>query len=98
MTALRFRKKPVEIEAMRFADGNNDQVLDWIDSHAPEAHAYVSVGQGLVIQTFEGDMLASDGDWIIREPFPTDDRRFYPVKPEIFDATYEPITDPPRTP
>lgn len=35
-------------------------------------------------------MLAEPGDWIIREPFPTDDRRFYPCKPEQFAATYEP--------
>ena len=44
---------------------------------------------GLAIQTLEGEMVAIPGDWIIREPYATDDRKFYPCKPDIFEATYE---------
>jgi hypothetical protein len=36
-------------------------------------------------------MRAEPGDYVIREPFPTDDRRFYPCKPDIFEATYEAV-------
>jgi hypothetical protein len=39
-------------------------------------------------------MHARFGDWIIKEPFPTRDRQFYPCKPDIFDATYEKVTQP----
>lgn len=43
----------------------------------------------IAIVTRDGVMYASPGDWVIREPFPTDDRLFYPCKPDIFDQTYE---------
>ena len=33
-------------------------------------------------------MKAFKGDWIIKEPFPTGDRDFYPCKNEIFVNTY----------
>ena len=29
-----------------------------------------------------------DGDWVMPEP---DGIHFYPIKPDIFDATYEPV-------
>lgn len=51
--------------------------------------------EGITIQTREGDMLAGVGDWIIREPFPTGDRKFYPCKPDIFAATYDRLGDMP---
>ena len=48
---------------------------------------YIDPGTGeLVIRTLEGDMRASHGDWIIRGV----KGEFYPCKPEIFAATYEP--------
>jgi hypothetical protein len=34
-------------------------------------------------------MKAFPGDWIIKEPFPTTDRKFYPCKRDIFEKTYE---------
>ena len=43
----------------------------------------------LLIETKEGTMKAMMGDWIIKEPFPTGDRDFYPCKNDIFINTYE---------
>ena len=43
----------------------------------------------LLIETKEGVMKAFKGDWIIKEPFPTGDRDFYPCKDKIFRKTYE---------
>jgi len=37
--------------------------------------------------TTEGDMKASDGDWIIKGI----KGEFYPCKPDIFAATYEEV-------
>lgn len=39
------------------------------------------------IETLEGSMLASPGDWIIRGLR----GELYPCKPDIFAATYEPV-------
>jgi hypothetical protein len=36
--------------------------------------------------TLEGDMRVSVGDWVIRGV----QGEFYPCKPDIFEATYEP--------
>ncbi len=88
-----YRKKPVEVEAVRWL-GNNEaemgRFLGW--------PAQVDVDGGdflasLFIPTLEGTMEAQPGDWVVKEPFPTDDRQFYPCKPDIFDATYEEVTD-----
>jgi hypothetical protein len=42
-------------------------------------------GPSLALDTLEGTMTASPGDWIIRGV----QGEFYPCKPDIFDATYE---------
>ena len=45
----------------------------------------------LLIETKEGVMKAFKGDWIIKEPFPTSDRDFYPCKNDIFINTYDAV-------
>ena len=92
----KYRKKPVVIEAIKF-DGDFTKVDKWVGQWCPEDD-----GQGmwesddkkaLIIDTAEGEMRAEIGDWIIKEPFPTNDRLFYPCKPDIFEATYEKVED-----
>jgi hypothetical protein len=91
----RYCKKPVEIEAMQF-DGTKDSanhVLAWIGRNggtAERAHSR-RPELGLTISTLEGRMLARPGDYVIRGV----QGEFYPCKPEIFVATYEP-TEPSR--
>ena len=43
----------------------------------------------LIIETLEGDMRASKGDWIVTGV----DGEQYPVKPDIFKKTYELVKD-----
>ena len=44
-------------------------------------------GHVIAIDTLEGEMHADPGDWIIRGV----QGEFYPCKPDIFEATYEPV-------
>ncbi|MGW7350964.1 hypothetical protein [Streptomyces sp. NPDC054784] len=95
----RYRKKPIEIDAMQW-DGTASgatPIIDWIlssDSTAtyrcsnPErcAEHDGDTPHSIVIRTLEGDMSATVGDWIIRGV----QGEFYPCKPDIFAATYEP--------
>ncbi len=37
-------------------------------------------------------MKCSIGDYLIKEPFPTDDRMFYPCKEDMFALTYDEVT------
>lgn len=87
----RFRKKPIEIEAVQITKDNIAEVARWIAEvdtwHGAPYFNYTHIG----ICTLEGVMHAGIGDWVVKEPFPTGDRQFYPVKPSIFEATYESI-------
>jgi hypothetical protein len=87
-----FRKKPVVIEAMQFGGDNAPAVLFWLGQYqrAPGPRlGYVNEFGVLLIRTLEsgdGHHIAAPGDWIIRGV----KGEFYPCKPDIFEATYEP--------
>ncbi len=86
-----FRKKPVEIEAMRVTTENVDDVAAWCGGRVERiqnARDPDDVWTALKIPTLEGVMTAnthSGGDWVIRGV----KGEFYPCKPDIFEATYE---------
>lgn len=85
---MKFRKKPVEIEAMQltkesFLDvwhflGGLMNIDEWDDAELPEDKCE------MVIKTLEGKHTASQGDWIIKGV----KGEFYPCKPDIFKLTY----------
>ena len=82
-----YRKKPVEIEAIQW-DGFNAAEL--IAFAGDNIEVDQKNGQVRVV-THEGIMIASPEDYIIKEPNPTDDRKFYPCKEDIFHKTYEKV-------
>lgn len=89
----KYRKKPVIVEARQFTGDNFMEIRTWAhDGMPPEANSIVlhdGTGEGLAIRTLEGTMYASNGDWIIKGV----KGEFYPCKPDIFEATYEAITN-----
>ncbi|MFZ7198529.1 hypothetical protein [Avibacterium avium] len=97
----RFIKKPVEIEArqINFNDGSNlIRITEWIDDVDLSSIYSCALGKirsdikshgGYPIETLEGIMIASDGDWIIKGVR----GEFYPCKPDIFEQTYEKVGD-----
>ena len=102
-----FRKKPVVIEAVQLTWANWNAICDfvpkpifirgvWLDNSGamlPEFHTNVcapgNAALGLLIDTLEGVMLARGDDWIIKGV----KGEFYPCKPDIFEATYEPVSE-----
>lgn len=88
----KFRKKPVEIEAVLLTIHNSEDVKQWCGGRTWSRPPMRAV-TGITISTRDGDMNASYGDWIIKDLYTTDDRKFYPCKPDIFDNTYEPVND-----
>ena len=80
---MKFRKKPVVIEAVQW-DGDNEAEI-WSFCPAAELHNDMP-GKFMEIHTREGNMIADPGDWIIKGV----KGEFYPCKPDIFEATYEP--------
>lgn len=86
---MRYVKKPVEVEAMRFTSKTMNQVFNWVRCNKAADHDPKTGLPILKIQTLEGVMTAELGDYVIKEPFATPDRQFYPCKPDIFEQTYE---------
>jgi len=77
----RYRKKPVEIEAIQFI--NSADIHEFCRDKVREP-----VGKDyLEIITLEGIMIAQQGDYIIKGV----KGEFYPCKPDIFELTYEKI-------
>lgn len=98
---MRFRKKPVEIEAVQLglSEWGDDcisirgEVPSWLQE-ALGSGTVVPEFRGedywyLRIETLEGPIYASPDDWIIRGVR----GEIYPCKPDIFDATYEPVVE-----
>lgn len=87
MNPVKYRKRPVVIEAMGPLDMDNPGgIIDWCGAYAVGADDEgVPDDAMLAIETLEGIMYASLGDFIVKGV----EGEFYPCKPSIFYATYE---------
>lgn len=87
---MRYRKKPVVIEAIQSFSDRGTYTAEWphwlID--AITNGVVFAKGTETFIKTLEGEMRVSEGDYIIRGV----KGELYPCKPDIFEATYEPAT------
>ena len=81
---MKFRKKPVVIEAERFYSRGHMGRGPY-DMGGPFGVIGYSDGVGYWVETLEGRLRVIDGDWIIRGT----KGEFYPCKADIFEATYE---------
>lgn len=96
MTVKTFRKMPVEIQAMRWADPEDAYALvEWAagdvsyDEHTsgPE-HPNTGEDWGrLAVTTLEGEHVATPGDWLIKGVR----GEFYFCKHDVFQQTYEQV-------
>lgn len=84
---MKYRKKPVVIEAVQFDGRHAGNILAFCQDNA-----FVTIpptGHYLYIKTLEGDMKVSPKDYVIKGI----KGEFYPCKPDIFEATYERVND-----
>lgn len=90
---MKFRKKPVVIEAVQLNWRNWPEICDFlgilsarhVDTYSDQCGEEATGWIELTIPTLEGDMIAKHGDWIIKGV----KGEFYPCKPDIFATTYE---------
>ena len=83
----KYRKKPIEIEAIQLTNESIIEVINWITNYT---NIEIDTDKddnviGIIIPTLEGKMKASIEDYIIKGIRV----EFYPCKPEIFEQTYE---------
>ena len=90
-----YMKKPVVISAIQLTSENFSDVESFIgitelNRHYVNEHDFLSKSNpvGLFINTLEGSMLANIGDYVIKGV----QGEFYPCKPDIFTATYTPVS------
>ena len=94
---MKYRKKPVVVEAIHWTGLNSTEIMDFTGKHLKYgvdedmSTAYIA-GQGppvcyIEIPTLEGVMRGLSGDYIIKVV----NGEFYPCKPDIFEKTYEAV-------
>lgn len=84
---MKYRKKPVVVEAIQFTRNNMMEVKQFINNkdclfttdRTPYGKCYCR------FETLEGTITATEGDYIIKGV----KGEFYPCKPDIFEQTYE---------
>ena len=79
---MKYRKKPVIVDAIRFSDNHGD-IIDFVGLKNLD----IDYLGDMFIKTLEGNMAICDGDYVIKGV----KGEFYPCKPDIFLATYEPV-------
>ena len=90
---MKFKKKPVVIEAVQWTGENLKEIIDFIGLHESvhkltwEGYEDLVRREGLKIFTLEGSHMASVGDWIIKGV----KGEAYPCKPDIFSMTYDAV-------
>ncbi len=77
----KYRKKPIVIEAAKFFQ----RVMPWPEG-VLQGELDATKARDLRVQTLEGPMKVSEGDWIITGI----KGETYPCKDDIFRLTYEP--------
>lgn len=83
---MRYRKKSVVIEAVKWNGDKVSEVVDWV-REALEDNTLFRMGCDVIVDTLEGKMKASPGDYIIKGV----QGELYPCKPDIFEKTYDKI-------
>ena len=86
---MKFRKKPVEIEATQFTRLNWEEIQQFTNNtaHTLVIERRINGKCTCVIPTLEGEHIANENDYIIRGV----KGEFYPCKPDVFKLTYEKI-------
>ena len=82
----KYVKRPVEIEAVQWTGDNRPEIWDFCSL----CYFNMDIESGelkLMIQTLEGTMEASKGDYIIKGV----KGEFYPCKEDIFLLTYDEV-------
>jgi hypothetical protein len=91
---MKFRKKPVVIEAVQLRWDTWNEMCEHagvgrLENGKPEGRTRDDGKIELAIPTLEGVMTANEDDWVIRGI----KGELYPCKPDIFAATYEAVDE-----
>ena len=91
---MKYRKKPVVIEAIQYKEDNLQEIIDFVGPSLKvdgscSVETVMKPSYDVYIHTLEGDMHVDYLDFVIKGVH----GEFYPCKPDIFEKTYEPVED-----
>jgi hypothetical protein len=84
---MKFRKKPIEIEAVQWFPGVEIEGLHFTEGEPGANYGCGIPGVMVSIHTLEGPMRVKPGDWIITGV----KGEKYPCRSDIFEMTYESV-------
>lgn len=90
---MKYRKKPIVIEAIQWTGDNLQEIIDFIGLQNFTVDYLLCLKDNtakperLIIDTLEGSMLANIGDYIVKGI----KGEYYPCKEDIFKEIYEPL-------
>jgi hypothetical protein len=84
MKVKTYIKKPIEIQALQYMTENIGDIVAFLDDFP---YKIISSDQIIIIQTLEGEHIVRHGDYVVRGAY----GEYYPVKPMIFEETYEEV-------
>ena len=89
----KYRKKPVEIDAIQLHMSNMEPLIEQMRRDGYEVESFsqppMRAIYGIKIKTLKGVMQANFGDWIIKGV----QGEYYPCKPDIFEKTYDLVSE-----
>ena len=83
----KYKKKPVEIEAIQFTRDNVEEIKEFTEGNAINfrTERCINGNSYCEIKILGGTMTATEGDYIIKGV----NSEFYPCKPDVFEKIYE---------
>ena len=94
MVVKKYRKRPIEAEAVQVTAENAAEIAEWITANLDEMHGanayqryFFGKAQTMVVEipTLHGLAEAVETDWVVRGP----KGDFWPVRNDIFGESYE---------
>ena len=85
---MKYRKKPVVIEAVQFKE-DDPSTHTHVNFSEPGANSASPLYGEFWVRTLEGPLKVTEGDWIVTGI----KGEHYLYKPDIFEATYDPVND-----
>ena len=88
MFVKKYKKRPIEVEAVQITTMAADEIRNWVDSDMVTVHDINDKGRKTImieIVTSTGSHMATIGDWLIRGI----DGNYYAVTNDTFQRLYE---------
>lgn len=85
-------KIPIEVQAVQLINTEEGKaaVTEFLGT---EFHGFSDIGDKVftMLETFEGTLQVSEGDWIIKGISDQLGEHFWPVKPDYFNKSYQEV-------